>query len=78
MPIFEFCVGFENGCTHCLSDDIFKVVTHRISSRYAAIYGVNVDEKMRTKSFVLMNQHPHEDIRFQAKKMFDAIQVPLS
>lgn len=25
-----------------------------------------------------MNQHPHEDIRFQAKKMFDAIQVPLS
>ncbi|KAF4532266.1 hypothetical protein B566_EDAN016448 [Ephemera danica] len=41
--------------------------------RYAAIYGVNVDEKMRSKSFVLMNHHKHEDIRFQARKMYEAI-----
>ncbi|XP_065349737.1 uncharacterized protein LOC135945789 isoform X2 [Cloeon dipterum] len=43
---------------------------------YAAIYGVNMDEKMRTKAFVLMNQHPNEDVRFMAKKMYDAIQQP--
>ncbi|XP_059468337.1 uncharacterized protein LOC132192402 isoform X2 [Neocloeon triangulifer] len=43
---------------------------------YAAIYGVNMDEKMRTKAFVLMNQHPNEDVRFMAKKMYEAIQQP--
>ncbi|GLH08332.1 Armadillo repeat-containing protein 10 [Gryllus bimaculatus] len=34
--------------------------------RYAAIYGVNTLEKMRSKIFVLMNQHKNEDIRVQA------------
>ncbi|XP_066997424.1 armadillo repeat-containing X-linked protein 1 isoform X2 [Anabrus simplex] len=40
---------------------------------YAAIYGVNIMEKMRSKIFVLMNQHKNEDIRFQARKMYEAI-----
>lgn len=42
-------------------------------SRYAAIYGVNTQEKMQSKAFVLMNQHPNEDVRFQARKMYEAI-----
>ncbi|KAK7868758.1 hypothetical protein R5R35_002553 [Gryllus longicercus] len=40
---------------------------------YAAIYGVNTLEKMRSKIFVLMNQHKNEDIRVQARKMYEAI-----
>uniref|UniRef100_A0A1B6KVG7 Armadillo repeat-containing domain-containing protein n=1 Tax=Graphocephala atropunctata TaxID=36148 RepID=A0A1B6KVG7_9HEMI len=41
--------------------------------RYAAIFGVNVHEKIRSKVFVLMNQHPNEDIRVQARKMYEAL-----
>ncbi|XP_071440237.1 G-protein coupled receptor-associated sorting protein 2-like isoform X1 [Hetaerina americana] len=41
--------------------------------RYAAIYGVNVYEKIRSKVFVLMNQHLSEDVRVQARKIYDAI-----
>ncbi|KAJ9579385.1 hypothetical protein L9F63_024511 [Diploptera punctata] len=40
---------------------------------YAAIYGVNTQEKMQSKSFVLMNQHKNEDVRFQARKMYEAM-----
>lgn len=40
---------------------------------YAAIYGVNTQEKMQSKAFVLMNQHRNEDVRFQARKMYEAI-----
>ncbi|XP_054279979.1 uncharacterized protein LOC128998048 isoform X2 [Macrosteles quadrilineatus] len=40
---------------------------------YAAIFGVNILEKMRSKVFVLMNQHPNEDIRVQARKMYEAL-----
>lgn len=42
-------------------------------SRYAAIYGVNTQEKMQSKAFVLMNQHRNEDVRYQARKMYEAI-----
>lgn len=42
-------------------------------SRYAAIYGVNTQEKMQSKAFVLMNQHRNEDVRFHARKMYEAI-----
>ncbi|KAG8227666.1 hypothetical protein J437_LFUL006977 [Ladona fulva] len=41
--------------------------------RYAAIYGVNIYEKIRCKVFVLMNQHMNEDIRMQARKIYEAI-----
>ncbi|KDR13971.1 Armadillo repeat-containing protein 10 [Zootermopsis nevadensis] len=41
--------------------------------RYAAIYGVNTQEKMQSKAFVLMNQHRNEDVRFHARKMYEAI-----
>ncbi|XP_049805295.1 uncharacterized protein LOC126248388 isoform X5 [Schistocerca nitens] len=41
--------------------------------RYAAIYGVNIREKVLSKAFVLMNQHKNEDIRFQARKIYDVI-----
>ncbi|XP_049782357.1 uncharacterized protein LOC126184042 isoform X2 [Schistocerca cancellata] len=41
--------------------------------RYAAIYGVNIREKVLSKVFVLMNQHKNEDIRFQARKIYDVI-----
>ncbi|XP_049805291.1 uncharacterized protein LOC126248388 isoform X2 [Schistocerca nitens] len=40
---------------------------------YAAIYGVNIREKVLSKAFVLMNQHKNEDIRFQARKIYDVI-----
>nr|CAD7408281.1 unnamed protein product [Timema poppensis] len=40
---------------------------------YAAIYGVNIQEKIRSKSFVLMNQHGNEDIRVQARKIYEAV-----
>ncbi|XP_046984848.1 uncharacterized protein LOC124555094 isoform X4 [Schistocerca americana] len=40
---------------------------------YAAIYGVNIREKVLSKVFVLMNQHKNEDIRFQARKIYDVI-----
>ncbi|XP_069693053.1 armadillo repeat-containing protein 10-like isoform X2 [Periplaneta americana] len=40
---------------------------------YAAIYGVNTQEKMQSKALVLMNQHRNEDVRFQARKMYEAI-----
>ncbi|XP_063219640.1 uncharacterized protein LOC134529454 isoform X2 [Bacillus rossius redtenbacheri] len=40
---------------------------------YAAIFGVNIQEKMRSKAFVLMNQHRSEDVRVQARKMYEAI-----
>jgi len=28
---------------------------------------------MQSKAFVLMNQHRNEDVRFQARKMYEAI-----
>uniref|UniRef100_A0A1B6E5E9 Armadillo repeat-containing domain-containing protein n=1 Tax=Clastoptera arizonana TaxID=38151 RepID=A0A1B6E5E9_9HEMI len=40
---------------------------------YAALFGVNTQEKIRSKSFVLMNQHSNEDIRIQSRKMYEAI-----
>nr|CAD7600522.1 unnamed protein product [Timema genevievae] len=40
---------------------------------YAAIYGVNIQEKIRSKAFVLMNQHGNEDIRVQARKIYEAV-----
>lgn len=40
---------------------------------YAAIYGVNIHEKVLSKVFVLMNQHKNEDIRFQARKIYEVI-----
>ena len=56
---------------------IFTCVLYKLQdvlfSRYAAIYGVNTQEKMQSKSFVLMNQHKNEDVRFQARKMYEAM-----
>nr|CAD7461121.1 unnamed protein product [Timema tahoe] len=40
---------------------------------YAAIYGVNIQEKIRSKAFVLMNQHGNDDIRVQARKIYEAV-----
>lgn len=42
-------------------------------SRYANIYGVNVVEKIRTKSLVLMKQHKNEEIRLRAQKIYNAL-----
>ncbi|XP_025198345.1 uncharacterized protein LOC112596777 isoform X1 [Melanaphis sacchari] len=41
--------------------------------RYANIYGVNVVEKIRTKSLVLMKQHKNEEIRVRAQKIYNAL-----
>lgn len=40
---------------------------------YAAIFGVNIQEKILSKSFVLMNQHLNEDIRIQARRIYEAV-----
>lgn len=40
---------------------------------YAAIFGVNIQEKIRSKSFVLMNQHSNENIRTQARRLYEAV-----
>ncbi|KAK3922472.1 Armadillo repeat-containing protein 10, partial [Frankliniella fusca] len=40
---------------------------------YAAIFGVNVHEKIVSKSSVLSSQHPNEDVRFQATKLYEAV-----
>ncbi|XP_022181390.1 uncharacterized protein LOC111041429 isoform X4 [Myzus persicae] len=42
-------------------------------SRYANIYGVNMVEKIRTKSLVLMKQHKNEEIRVRAQKIYNAL-----
>ncbi|XP_050527455.1 uncharacterized protein LOC126897702 isoform X2 [Daktulosphaira vitifoliae] len=40
---------------------------------YANIYGVNVVEKIRAKSLVLMKQHKNEEIRMRAQKIYNAL-----
>ncbi|KAF6217175.1 hypothetical protein GE061_001529 [Apolygus lucorum] len=40
---------------------------------YAAIYGVNVQDKICNKTFTIMNNHPNEDIRIQSRKIVDAL-----
>ncbi|XP_026282635.1 uncharacterized protein LOC113209379 [Frankliniella occidentalis] len=40
---------------------------------YAAIFGVNVHEKIVSKSSVLSSQHSNEDVRFQATKLYEAV-----
>ncbi|KAJ1520025.1 hypothetical protein ONE63_004255 [Megalurothrips usitatus] len=42
---------------------------------YAAIFGVNVHEKVVSKASVLSSQHPNEDIRFQASKLYEAVKL---
>ena len=54
-------------------EHVFYLANIHFFSRYAAIYGVNTQEKMQSKAFVLMNQHRNEDVRFQARKMYEAI-----
>lgn len=49
------------------------IKNHSVVYRYAALFGVNTQEKIRSKSFVLMNQHSNEDIRIQSRKMYEAI-----
>nr|CAD7428636.1 unnamed protein product [Timema monikensis] len=51
----------------------FTLPGHPSVPLYAAIYGVNIQEKIRSKSFVLMNQHVNEDIRVQARKIYEAL-----
>lgn len=40
---------------------------------YAAIFGINIQEKLCSKAFTLMSHHPNEDIRFQARKVVEAL-----
>ncbi|XP_014247323.1 uncharacterized protein LOC106665423 [Cimex lectularius] len=40
---------------------------------YAAIYGINVQDKICNKAFTIMNNHPNEDIRIKARKLVDAL-----
>ncbi|BES90864.1 DUF634 [Nesidiocoris tenuis] len=40
---------------------------------YAAIYGVNVQDKICNKTFTIMNNHPNEDVRVQSRKIVDAL-----
>ncbi|KAL1129696.1 hypothetical protein AAG570_012640 [Ranatra chinensis] len=40
---------------------------------YAAIYGVNVRDKINNKSINLMNHHLNEDIRIQSRKIVNAL-----
>ncbi|XP_073999144.1 armadillo repeat-containing X-linked protein 3-like [Rhodnius prolixus] len=40
---------------------------------YAAIYGVNVQDKICSKAFTLMSSHMNEDIRIQARKIVEAM-----
>lgn len=42
---------------------------------YAAIFGVNVHEKIISKASVLSSQHSNEDVRFQASKLYEAIKL---
>ncbi|XP_039297810.1 uncharacterized protein LOC111045931 [Nilaparvata lugens] len=54
-------------------DILLRIVTLVQIEKYAAVFGVNVQEKIQRKSFVLMNQHPNEDIRIQARKIYEAV-----
>lgn len=40
---------------------------------YAAIYGVNAEEKLRSRLLNLINKHSNEDIRHQCRKILDAL-----
>ncbi|CAG2053217.1 unnamed protein product [Timema podura] len=60
-------------CAHLLLGFHLRLLTDDCFSRYAAIYGVNIQEKIRSKAFVLMNQHGNEDIRVQARKIYEAV-----
>ncbi|CAH0380601.1 unnamed protein product [Bemisia tabaci] len=40
---------------------------------YAAIFGVNTQEKIRDKAFILSHKHSNEEIRAQASKLYDSL-----